>query len=107
MYDFSVDIEAQAKKLDLKIRKLQEEKARFDEKLQSEKQRLDLARKVGLLVVGEFKGKKFEYGEFKTLLATHLVDDFERKFFDLAVLAADDPRRPKKRGRKKVVHSNE
>jgi hypothetical protein len=106
MYDFNVDIEAKARKLDSKIRKLQEEKAKIEEKLQNGKQRLDLARKVGMLVIEGFKGKKFEYGELEALLETHLTDDFERKFFGFAALAADDSRRPKKRGRKKITSPN-
>jgi hypothetical protein len=107
MYDFNTDIETEARKLDDKIRKLQEERTKIEEKLQSEKQQLDLARKVGLLVVGEFQGKKFEYSELKNLLDEHLISDYERKFFDLSELAADDPRRPKKRGRRKVVQASE
>jgi hypothetical protein len=107
MYNFNTDIETEARKLDDKIRKLQEERAKIEEKLQSEKQQLDLARKVGLLVVGEFQGKKFEYNELKTLLDANLVDDFERKFFSFTPLAVDDPKRPKKRGRRKAVQPNE
>ena len=103
MYDFNVDIEAQARKLDLKIKKLQEEKAKIEENLQSEKRRIDLARKVGMLIIKKFQGKEFEYSEFKALLDTHLTDDFEREFFGFTVLAVDDSRRPKKRGRKKTI----
>jgi hypothetical protein len=107
MYDFNTDIETEARKLDDKIRKLQEERAKIEEKLQSEKQQLDLARKVGLLVVGEFQGKKFDYNDLRTLLDEHLISDYERKFFDLSELAVDDPRRPKKRGRRKAVQASE
>jgi hypothetical protein len=101
MYDFDLDIEAKSLKLAEQIRKLQEEKKLLDEKLETEKQRLDLARKVGMLIVNEFEGKPFEYDEFKALVDNHFTDDFERTFFGLAPLSADDPRRPKRRGRRK------
>ncbi|MDR2788230.1 MAG: hypothetical protein LBD06_07700 [Candidatus Accumulibacter sp.] len=107
MYDFNIDIETDAKKLDDKIKKLQEQRARIEEQLESEKQQLDLSRKVGLLVVKEFQGKPFDYHELKTLLDGNLIFDFDRKFFGLAELDGNDPRRPKKRGRKKAVQTDE
>jgi hypothetical protein len=101
MIDLNKDIEAEARRLDERIKKLQEEKALLYEQLEAEKQRLDLARKVGLIIVSEFQDKPFEYKDFQALLDTHLADDFDRAFFGLQVLSADDPRRPKKRGRRK------
>lgn len=101
MYDLNTDILAEARKLDEKIKKLQEEKAEIEKRLETEKQRLELARKVGLIVVNEFQGKRFEYTDLDTLLEKHLVLDFDRQFFDLNVLPENDPRRPKRRGRKK------
>ena len=56
-----------------------------------------------MLVVKEFQGKEFKYNELKALLDANLIADFDRKFFNIQALAADDPRRPKKRGRKKAV----
>lgn len=100
MYDLDKDIESEARKIDEKIKKLQEQKKELAEKLAAEKQQFDLARKVGLLVVNEFKGKHFTYTDFEELLDKHLVSDFDRGFFGLTILAADDERRPKKRGRK-------
>jgi len=100
MYNFDLDIEAEAQKIDSKIKKLQEEKAKLAERLATEQQRLDLSRKVGLLVVNEFQGKPFTYDAFQALLSENLIADFDREFFGLNALAADDPRRPKKRGRK-------
>lgn len=100
MYDFDKDIETEARKIDEKIKKLQEEKSKLKEKLAAEKQQLDLARKVGLLIVNEFKGKHFVYTDLEKLFEKHLISDFDREFFGLTVLAADDERRPKKRGRK-------
>ena len=101
MYKFDLDIEVEAQKIDGKIKKLQEEKAKLAERLATEKQRLDLSRKVGLMVVNEFEGKRFEYDTLQSLLEEHLITDFDREFFGLKTLAADDTRRPKKRGRKK------
>jgi hypothetical protein len=101
MYNFDTDIESESRKLEEKIKKLQEEKAELDKRLETEKDRLDLSRKVGLLVINEFGGKSFEYSELATLLDTHLVTDFDRNFFALSPLAETDPRRPKKRGRRK------
>ena len=101
MYKFDLDIEVEAQKIDGKIKKLQEEKAKLAERLATEKQRLDLSRRVGLMVVNEFEGKRFEYDTLQSLLEEHLTTDFDREFFGLKALAADDPRRPKKRGRKK------
>ncbi|MDR1987634.1 MAG: hypothetical protein LBQ24_02485 [Candidatus Peribacteria bacterium] len=107
MYDFNTDIETEARKLDDKIKKLQEERARIEEQLQSEKKELDLAKKVGLLVVKEFQGKEFKYSELKALLDSNLISDYDRKFFGLAELAVDDPRKPKKRGRRKATPTEE
>ena len=106
MYDLNKDIESEARKIDEKIKKLQEEKAKLKEKLVAEKQQLDLARKVGILIVNEYKGKHFTYSEFEKLLDKHLVSDFERQFFELPILAVDDERRPKKRGRKKATETS-
>lgn len=101
MYDFDFDIEAEAQKLDAKIKKLQEEKSKLDERLETEKQRIELARKIGLLIVSEFEGKPFEYNALQRMLDEHLITNFDREFFGLRPLPEDDPRRPKKRGRKK------
>jgi hypothetical protein len=83
------------------------EKAKLDETLETEKQRIDLAKKVGMVVVTEYKGKPFEYAAFESLLESKLVDDFDREFFGLKPLSADDPRRPKKRGRRKREQATE
>ena len=101
MYDFDFDIESETQKLDARIKKLQEEKSKLDERLQTEKQRIELARKVGLLVVSEFEGKPFEYSTLERMLDEHLLTNYDREFFGLKALPEDDPRKPKKRGRKK------
>ena len=100
MYNFDMDIEAEKQKLEAKIKKLQEEKAKLAERMETEKQRIDLSRKVGLLVVNEFEGKSFTYDAFKDLLEKHLITNFDRQFFGFQPLAENDPRRPKRRGRK-------
>jgi hypothetical protein len=101
MYDFDTDAEAKSRKLAERIKKLQEEKAELDKNLETEKQRLDLAKKVGIIVMTEFEGKPFEYKELETLFEKNFISDFERQFFNLAPLSTDDPRKPKRRGRKK------
>jgi len=67
---------------------------------QTEQQRLDLSRKVGLLVVNEFQSKSFAYDALQTPLSEHLIADFDREYFNLASLAINDPRRAKPRGGK-------
>lgn len=104
MYNFDLDIEVEAQKIEAKIKKLQEEKVKLAERMETEKQRQDLCRKVGILVVSEFEGKPFEYDSFKALLDEHLIADFDREFFGLMPLAENDPRRPKRRGRKPKVN---
>ncbi len=69
--------------------------------MERQKQRLDLARKIGVLVLS-FEGNPFEYEEFSKILDEKLTNDFDRTAFKLEVLAENDPRRPKKRGRKKA-----
>ena len=101
MYNFDIDAESKSHKLAEKIKKLQEEKAELDRNMETEKQRLNLARKVGLLVVSEFQGQPFEYKTLEALFDKHFTDDFDREFFKLNPLPANDPRKPKKRGRKK------
>jgi hypothetical protein len=101
MYDFDTDAEAKSRKLAERIKKLQEEKAELDKNLETEKHRLNLARKVGILVMTEFQGKPFEYKELEVLFEKNFINDFERQFFNLAPLSTDDPRKPKRRGRKK------
>ena len=101
MYKFDQDIEQEAQKLEAKIKKLQEEKAKLKERMEAEKDRQDLARKVGIMILTEFEGKAFEYEELKALFDKHLISDFDRQFFGLPTLTEDDPRRPKKRGRRK------
>jgi hypothetical protein len=49
----------------------------------------------------EFQGKLFEYKALETVLDKNFIDDFDRQFFSLKPLLADDPRKPKRRGRKK------
>ncbi|MDL2279033.1 hypothetical protein LJC15_00010 [Desulfovibrio sp. OttesenSCG-928-G11] len=101
MYKFDQDIEQEAQKLEAKIKKLQEEKAKLKERMEAEKDRQDLARKVGIMILTEFEGKAFEYSSLLALFDKHLISDFDRQFFNLPPLAEDDPRRPKKRGRRK------
>ncbi len=98
---FNLDPEMKSQKLAEKIKKLQEEKAELDKNLETEKQKLNLARKVGILIVSEFGGKPFEYKALETLFDKSFTDDFDREFFKLKPLSADDPRKPKRRGRKK------
>lgn len=101
MYNFDTDAETKSRKLAEKIKKLQEEKAELDKNLETEKQRLNLSRKVGIILMTEFEGKPFEYKAFESLLDKNLIDDFERGFFNLKPLQVGDPRKPKQRGRKK------
>jgi hypothetical protein len=101
MYDFDTDAESKSRKLAERIKKLQEEKAELDKNLETEKQRLDLAKKVGIIVMTEFEGKPFEYKELETLFEKNFTSDFERQFFNLVPLSKDDPRKPKRRGRKR------
>jgi hypothetical protein len=101
MYDFDLDSESKSRKLAERIKKLQEEKAEIDKTLEAEKQRIDLARKVGILVIAEFKGKPFEYKDLEALFDKNFIDDFSREFFNLPILQANDPRKPKRRGRRK------
>jgi hypothetical protein len=107
MYDFNIDAEAKSRKLAERIKRLQEEKAKFDKSLETEKQRLDLARKVGIIVMTEFEGKPFEYKKLEALFDRNFVSDFERQFFNLPLLTSDDPRKPKRRGRKKKEETAE
>ncbi|MDR1044122.1 MAG: hypothetical protein LBP33_03265 [Candidatus Adiutrix sp.] len=101
MYDFHMDAEAKSRKLADRIKKLQKEKADLDQNLEAEKQRFDLARKAGLLVVSEFQGRPFEYKALEALFDKHFIDDYDRAFFNLKPLPANDSRKPKRRGRKK------
>jgi hypothetical protein len=101
MYDFDSDAESKSRKLAERIKKLQEEKAELDKNLEAEKQRLELARKVGIIVLTEFEGKPFEYKDLEALFEKNFIDDFSRQFFNLPPLQADDPRKPKRRGRRK------
>ena len=101
MYKFDQDIEQEAQKIEAKIKKLQEEKAKLKERMEAEKDRQDLAKKVGIMILSEFEGKAFEYIDLQALFDKHLISDFDRQFFNLSPLTEDDPRRPKKRGRKK------
>lgn len=99
------NIEEEAKKLDEKIKKLKEQKAKLAETLEADKQKNNLAFKLGLLLMEEYQGKDFEYDDFKKILDEKLTSDFEREFFGFQPLSTDDPRRPKKRGRKKNIQS--
>ena len=101
MYDFDMDVDAETQKIDAKIKKLQEERAQLLENAEEKKLLQDLARKVGVIVVSEFQGKAFEYQALEKILEENLISDSERQFFNLQPLAEDDPKRPKKRGRKK------
>jgi hypothetical protein len=101
------DIETEVQKLDEKIKKIQQAKAQLAEKLQEEKQLLDLARKIGAVIITEFQGVRFTYIDLKLKLEDKLITDFDRNFFGLEVLAANDPRRPKQRGRKKHQQNND
>ena len=92
------DIENEAKKIDAKIKKLQEEKAKLKERLEQEKNQNELARKIGKLILSKFEGKPFEYSELQSLLDEKLTTEFDRQFFSLQPLTDDDPRKPKKRG---------
>jgi len=103
MYNFDQDIETESKKIEAKIKKLQEEKAKLKERMETEKDRQELAKKVGIIIITEFEGKPFEYSTLSALFDKHLISDFDRKFFNLSPLAEDDPRRPKRRGRRKKV----
>jgi len=103
MHNFDVDVEAKSRKLAEKIKKLQAEKAELDKNLETELQRQNLARKVGMIVVSVFKGQPFEYKDLEVLLDKHFIDDFDREFFKLEPLSAHDPRRSKRRGRKKAI----
>lgn len=105
MYKFNQDIEQEAQKIESKIKKLQEEKAKLKERMEAEKDRQDLARKVGIMILTEFEGKAFEYAELQALFDKHLISDFDRQFFGLSPLTEEDPRRPKKRGRRKKEQS--
>lgn len=107
MYNFDQDIEQEAQKIEAKIKKLQEEKAKLKERMETEKDRQDLARKVGIIILTEFEGKPFEYTALLALFDKHLISDYERQFFNLSPLAEDDPRRPKKRGRRKKETSKD
>ncbi|MCL2028997.1 MAG: hypothetical protein FWG97_01035 [Deltaproteobacteria bacterium] len=101
MYNFDADAESRSRKLAERIRKLQEEKAELDKSLESEKLRVNLARKVGIVIMSEFKGKPFEYKELEALFDNNFMDDFDREFFGLKPLSVDDPRKPKRRGRRR------
>ena len=101
MYNFDADAESRSRRLAERIKKLQEEKAELDKSLETEKLRLNLARKVGILIMAEFKGKPFEYKELEALFDNNFTEDFDREFFSLKPLSSDDPRKPKRRGRKK------
>ena len=101
-----LDIEARAKKIDEKIRQLQEEKKQLAEKVKAEKAFKDLGRKVGMLVLKEFEGKSFEYSQLLEKLESVLKSDYDRAFFALAILTEDDPRRPKPRGRRAKIINN-
>lgn len=106
MYDLDKDIEAEAKKIEAKIKKLQEEKAKLKERMEAEKDRQELARKVGLIILSEFKGKAFDYETLLKVFDRLLVKDYDRQFFGLTPLAEDDPKRPKKRGRRKKAQDD-
>ncbi|MDR1397691.1 MAG: hypothetical protein LBJ14_08170 [Desulfarculales bacterium] len=95
------NIETETRKIDEKIKKLQEKKSQLAEKLKTEKQQLDLARRVGVLILQEFQGKSFEYQELLAVFDKNLVLDFDREFFSLKPLPADNKNKPKTRGRKK------
>ncbi|MDL2268616.1 hypothetical protein LJC41_01370 [Desulfosarcina sp. OttesenSCG-928-G17] len=95
--------EIETKKIDEKIKKLQEEKLKLADKIKEEEQKNNLAHKVGLIILDKYKGKNFKYDDFHKLLEQTLVNDFERNFFGFSPLAEDDPRRPKRRGRKKSL----
>jgi hypothetical protein len=49
----------------------------------------------------EVEGKSFEYKDLEELFEKNFINDFERQFFNLAPLSKDDPRKPKRRGRRK------
>ena len=102
MSKLDYDIEAEAKKIDAKIEKLKAEKANLKQRLEQEKQHIELARRVGLLILNEFKGKSFTYSDFETIIEENLISDYDRDFFGIKPLAENDPRRPKRRGRKKA-----
>jgi seryl-tRNA synthetase len=101
MYDFDLDIEAKAKKIDEKIKKLQEEKRQLAENIKAEKQRETLAHKVGKFFLKEVEANPSKYSDLQDALDSVLNDDFERSFFKLPLLPDGDPRRPKPRGRRK------
>ena len=68
--------------------------------MKAEKDRTELARRLGMLILSEYEGKPFEYTTLQAKLEEVLRTDFDRGFFGFPPLAADDPRRPKPRGRK-------
>jgi len=94
------DVETRAKKIDEKIRQLQEEKKQLADKMKAEKVQKELGRRLGMLILKEYEGKPFEYADLKGKLDEVLKADHDREFFGLSPLAVDDPRRPKPRGRK-------
>lgn len=100
MSDFNFDAEAEAKKLDNKIKALQAKKAELADKAKEAKQLNELARKVGVIIIKKYEGKPFEHKDLQGALDEALTADEDRTFFGFKPLAADDPRRPKKRGRK-------
>ena len=107
MYDLEQDIEAEARKLDAKIKKLQEEKVKLRERMESEKQRAELARKVGMFVLKDYEKNPHEYTNIINTLSEILISDFDRQFFGLEPLAEDDPKRPRRRGRRKKESEDE
>jgi len=105
MIDIDRDIEIEARKIDEKIKKLQQQKKELAEKIKIDKQRNDLARRVGMIIMSKYEGNYFEYEDFRNTLAEQLTADFDREFFGFDILPIDDPRRPKKRGRKRTLDS--
>ena len=94
------DVEARTKKIDEKIRQLQEEKKQLADKVKAEKAQKELGRRLGMVVLKEYEGKPFEYADLKGKLDEVLKTDHDRGFFGLSPLPMDDPRRSKQRGRK-------
>lgn len=100
-YDLNYDPEAELNKLDAQMAKLREERAKLKEKLEADKLLLDLAKRIGIIVLNEFQGKQFMYSSFENILEEKLILDFDRQFFGLRPLPLNDPRRPKRRGGRK------
>lgn len=98
MKDFPKDPDLEARKLDEKIKKLQEEKALLKEKYEEEKQQIELAKLVGWLIIKKFEGQRFTYSDLEIVLEENLKKDYDRSFFKLQPLPEEA--KPAKRGRK-------